>query len=280
VTEVSQSSNGPRAQAPDREMELGVDIVGVSKTFHDRGGIAIALKDVDLHIARGQFVTVIGPTGCGKSTLIGIVGGLIQPDRGTVSIFGEPPARAVLAKHVGFVPQSPALLPWRSVLDNVRLPLQVNRKADDGRAPNYRDPVEILESFGLVGVLGRRPGQLSGGMQQRVAIARALVFDPSILLMDEPFSALDELTREQQRHRLLEVWQSNQKTVIFVTHSVPEAVALADCVVVMAGEPGRVRTVVPVELPRPRTESVETSDAFREIERQVRSELRSAWSSP
>jgi len=261
-------------------MELGVDIVGVSKTFHDRGGIAIALKDVDLHIARGQFVTVIGPTGCGKSTLIGIVGGLIQPDRGTVSIFGEPPARAVLAKHVGFVPQSPALLPWRSVLDNVRLPLQVNRKADDGRAPNYRDPVEILESFGLGGVLGRRPGQLSGGMQQRVAIARALVFDPSILLMDEPFSALDELTREQQRHRLLEVWQSNQKTVIFVTHSVPEAVALADCVVVMAGEPGRVRTVVPVELPRPRTESVETSDAFREIERQVRSELRSAWSSP
>ncbi len=280
MTEVSQSSNGPRAQAPDREMELGVDIVGVSKTFHDRGGIAIALKDVDLHIARGQFVTVIGPTGCGKSTLIGIVGGLIQPDRGTVSIFGEPPARAVLAKHVGFVPQSPALLPWRSVLDNVRLPLQVNRKADDGRAPNYRDPVEILESFGLGGVLGRRPGQLSGGMQQRVAIARALVFDPSILLMDEPFSALDELTREQQRHRLLEVWQSNQKTVIFVTHSVPEAVALADCVVVMAGEPGRVRTVVPVELPRPRTESVETSDAFREIERQVRSELRSAWSSP
>lgn len=254
-----------------------MDIVGVSKAFHDRGAVAVALDDVNLHVGRGQFVTVIGPTGCGKSTLLGIVGGLIEPDTGSVSIFGEPPDKAVVAKHVGFVPQSPALLPWRSVLDNVRLPLQVNRKAGEGPDRHYRDPVEILESFGLGGALRRRPHQLSGGMQQRVAIARALVFDPSILLMDEPFSALDELTREEQRHRLLEVWQSNRKTVIFVTHSVTEAVALGDRVVVMSHGPNRVRAAVTVDLPRPRGESVESSDAFREIERRVRSELRSGW---
>lgn len=269
-------------EAPETSREsdttLGVDIVGVSKTFQDRGGVAVALEDVDLRVARGEFVTLIGPTGCGKSTLLGIVGGLIVPDRGSVSIFGEAPDKAILEKHVGFVPQSPALLPWRSVLENVRLPLQVNRKAGNGPERKHRDPVEILESFGLGGVLGRRPHQLSGGMQQRVAIARALVFDPSILLMDEPFSALDELTREEQRHKLLDVWQTNRKTVVFVTHSVAEAVALGDRVVVMSRAPNRVSAVVTVAIPRPRGESVENSDAFREIERRVRTELRSAWS--
>lgn len=270
--------SGGREAQRDVDVRLGVDIVGVSKTFRDRGGVAVALEDVSLHVARGQFVTVIGPTGCGKSTLLGIVGGLIEPDGGSVSIFGEAPEKATLSKHIGFVPQSPALLPWRSVLDNVRLPLQVNRKAGGGRVHQNRDPVEILESFGLAGALGRRPHQLSGGMQQRVAIARALVFDPAILLMDEPFSALDELTREQQRHKLLDVWQSNRKTVIFVTHSVTEAVVLGDRVVVMSGMPGRVHAVVPVELPRPRAASVEISDEFRDVERRVRSALRSAWS--
>lgn len=250
---------------------------GISKTFGIGRGRAAALEDVDIAVPRGQFVTLIGPSGCGKSTLLRIVAGLLEADRGTVSVFGETVSKATAAKHIGFVPQSPALLPWRSVLDNVRLPLQVNRKADGGAARNRRDPKEVLESFGLGKVLDRRPAQLSGGMQQRVAIARAFVFDPTILLMDEPFSALDELTREVQRHELLKVWQSNQKTVLFVTHSVAEAVALSDVIVVMSSQPGRIRAVIPVGLPRPRNQFVETTDEFHELESQVRFELWGAW---
>ena len=250
---------------------------GIWKTFGTGRGRAAALEDVDIAVPRGQFVTLIGPSGCGKSTLLRIVAGLAEADRGTVSVFGETVSKAMAAKHIGFVPQSPALLPWRSVLDNVRLPLQVNRKADGAATRNPRDPKEVLESFGLGKVLDRRPAQLSGGMQQRVAIARAFVFDPTILLMDEPFSALDELTREVQRHELVKVWQSNQKTVLFVTHSVAEAVALSDVIVVMSSQPGRIRAVVPVGLPRPRTQFVETTDEFHDVESQVRVELWGAW---
>ncbi|MGH9028205.1 MAG: ABC transporter ATP-binding protein [Acidimicrobiales bacterium] len=270
-------------------MVTGLDVTRVSKWFDTREGRVPALDSVELRIERGQFVTVIGPTGCGKSTLLRIVAGLLEADSGSVSIFGESPPDAAAAKRIGFVPQSPALLPWRTVLDNVRLPFQVNRKArpaKDGAGhagggvdadEGHRDPVKVLESFGLGGVLGRKPRQLSLGMRQRVAIARAFVFDPSILVMDEPFSALDELTREHQRHELLDVWQSNRKTVLFVTHSVTEAIALADKVVVMSGPPGRVRAVLPVDLPRPRGELLEVTDAFHEMERRVRAELRGAW---
>jgi NitT/TauT family transport system ATP-binding protein len=254
-----------------------LEVACVSKSFPAREGRSKALSGVSLDVRRGQFVTLIGPSGCGKSTLLRIVAGLVEADIGTVSVFGEPPSRATEAKHIGFVPQSPALLPWRTVLDNVRVPFQVNKKADGARGRRIRDPVELLDSFGLGGVLHCRPAQLSGGMQQRVAIARAFVFDPSVLLMDEPFSALDELTRERQRHELLRVWQSDRKTVLFVTHSVPEAVALSDAVVVMSAQPGTVRAVVPVGLPRPRGELVEATDAFHEVERHVRSELREAW---
>ena len=252
-------------------------ITGVSKAFSTRDGHVQALREVDLRVERGQFVTLIGPTGCGKSTLLRIVAGLVEADTGSVSVFGEPPQAASSAKHVGFVPQSPALLPWRTVLDNVRLPFQVNRKANHDGGRRHRDPEEVLRSFGLGEALRRRPGELSGGMQQRVAIARALVFDPSVLLMDEPFSALDELTRERQRHGLLEMWQADRKTVVFVTHSVSEAVALSDVVVVMSAQPGRVSAIVPVGLPRPRGEKLETTGAFHEVEDRVRTELRGAF---
>jgi NitT/TauT family transport system ATP-binding protein len=252
-------------------------MVAVSKSFPARKGRSKVLSDVSIHVQRGQFVTLIGPSGCGKSTLLRIVAGLLEADDGAVSIFGEQPAKATEAKHIGFVPQSPALFPWRTVLDNVRVPFQVNKKADGTWGRRFQDPVEVLDSFGLGGVLHCRPAQLSGGMQQRVAIARAFVFEPSILLMDEPFSALDELTRERQRHELLRVWQSDRKTVLFVTHSVPEAVVLSDVVVVMSAQPGTVRAVVPVDLPRPRGELVEATDAFHELERRIRSELREAW---
>jgi NitT/TauT family transport system ATP-binding protein len=255
----------------------GLDVIGVTKVFSSDRGRAVALHDVSLHVARGQFVTLIGPTGCGKSTLLRIVAGLLGADSGSVSIFGEAPERATAAKHIGFVPQSPALMPWRSVLNNVRMPFQVNRKANHGRSANFRDPVEVLETFGLGSVLDSRPAELSGGMQQRVAIARAFVFEPAILLMDEPFSALDELTRERQRHHLLDIWQADRKTVLFVTHSVPEAVVLSDEVIVMSGQPGRVHSVVPVGLPRPRGDLVETTEEFHEVEQRIRTELREAW---
>ncbi len=237
----------------------------------------VALDGVSMSVKRGDFVTVIGPSGCGKTTLLRIVGGLLGVDSGTVSIFGEPVARAIEAKRIGFVPQSPALLPWRTVLDNVRLPLEVNKRAGGTAAHETADPVAVLESLGLGSVLHRRPAQLSGGMQQRVAIARAFVFDPPILLMDEPFAAVDELTRESLRHELLSIWQSNKKTVLFVTHSIPEAIALSDSVVVMSPHPGRIQRVIPVDLPRPRGDLIETTDAFHDLERQVRIEIRSGW---
>jgi NitT/TauT family transport system ATP-binding protein len=256
----------------------GVVIDEVSKVFGPAGRRVGALDRVSLDLRRGEFVTVIGPSGCGKSTLLRVVAGLLPADRGRVSIFGETVEKATAAKHIGFVPQSPALLPWRSVIDNVRLPTQVNRRAAaDGR--DVRDPEELLRAFGLGGVLDRYPSQLSGGMQQRVAIARAYVFGPAVLLMDEPFSALDELTREVQRHELLDFWQANRKTVLFVTHSVPEAVTLSDRIVIMSARPGRVHAVIDVDLARPRRDAVESTPAFHELVEEVRVALRAVWRS-
>jgi NitT/TauT family transport system ATP-binding protein len=258
----------------------GVSISDIWKAFTTGNENTPAVEDVNLRIRRGQFVTLIGPSGCGKSTLLRIVAGLLSPDRGSVSIFGETVSHAAESKHIGFVPQTPALLPWRTVIENVELPLQVNRHSTSGGDRRPSDPGELLESFGLGGVLDRRPHELSGGMQQRVAIARAFVFDPMILLMDEPFSALDEFTREEQRRGLLELWQSNQKTVLFVTHSVAEAVELSDVIVVMSPQPGRIRAVIPVDLPRPRDNLVENSEAFHAVEVAVRRELRRTWGQP
>jgi NitT/TauT family transport system ATP-binding protein len=200
--------------------------------------------------------------------------GIDRADEGEISIFGESVERARQAKHIGYVPQSLALLPWRNVLDNVKLPLQLNRSASSAASEPVRDPVELLVSMGLGGALHRYPAQLSGGMRQRVAIARALVHAPALLLMDEPFSSLDELTSEVLRRELLDMWQSQQTTVLFVSHSVSEAVLLSDEVVVMTPAPGRVAAVIEVTLARPRGTLVEVSGPFREVERQVRLALR------
>ena len=264
--------------APTRADD-GLVLRRVSKSYESGRGATLALDDVSLVVGRAQFVTIIGPSGCGKSTLLRIAAGLVRADSGEVSIFGEDPRAACANKHIGFVPQSPALLPWRTVLENVRLPLLVNRRATrgvPGDAGGLRDPADILAAFGLGEVLDKRPAQLSGGMQQRVAIARAFVFDPAVLLMDEPFSALDELTREVIRYELLDLWSTRRTTVLFVTHSVTEAVALSDAVVVMSPQPGRVSALVPVDIPRPRGELVELTEDFRAIERRVRLELRTA----
>jgi NitT/TauT family transport system ATP-binding protein len=267
----------PETSPPSDQVGSALVIDGVYKGYGSGAGRVSVIEDVSLVARRGQFVSLIGPSGCGKTTLLRIVAGLLEVDRGSVSVFGESVQQASAAKHIGLVPQSPALLPWRTVLDNVRLPLQVNRRPDADGSRSHADPVAVLESFGLGDVVGRRPAQLSGGMQHRVAIARAFVFDPPVLLMDEPFAAVDELTREMLRHELLTVWQANQKTVLFVTHSIAEAIALSDVVMIMSANPGTIQSVVPVDLPRPRGDLVETTGEFHALERRVRLELRASW---
>lgn len=249
----------------------GVSVSQLSKSYGSGESRNLILDQVDLDIQMGEFVSVIGPSGCGKSTLLKAVAGLIGADGGVVTVDGETVRSAAKKKMIGLVPQSPALLPWRTVLDNVTLPLEINKKANAGRS--LRDPKEILNKFGLGDALNRYPAQLSGGMQQRVAIARAFAFDPSVLLMDEPFSALDEMNRDKQRMGLLEFWQSNRKAVLFVTHSVPEAIILSDRIVVMAAHPGRISEIIPVNLPRPRDESLYATDEYRDLEARVRDSL-------
>jgi NitT/TauT family transport system ATP-binding protein len=254
----------------------GLAISGVSRTYQTDDGPVAALGPVYLDVPPGRFVTLIGPSGCGKSTLLRVLAGIERPDEGTISIFGESVERARQAKLIGFVPQALALLPWRTVLENARLPLELNRSGAANRKKPARDPSEVLRALGLGDVLDRRPAELSGGMRQRVAIARALVSEPALLLMDEPFSALDELTSDVLRRELLQLWHSTRTTVLFVSHSVSEAVLLSDQVVVMTPAPGKVATVIDVTLDRPRGDLVEVTDAFRDCEREVRLALRSA----
>lgn len=257
----------------------GLLVSGVSKTYATETGPVVALSPVDLYVPPGHFVTLIGPSGCGKSTLLRLMAGLEPPDQGRISLFGEDLRQARQAKNIGFVPQALALLPWRTVLDNVKLPLQLNQGADKDRARPARDPAEVLRSLGLGDVLDRRPAELSGGMRQRVAVARAFAHEPAVLLMDEPFSALDELTSEVLRRELLELWQSTRTTVVFVSHSISEAVLLSDEVVVM-GAPGRPLAHIEVALARPRGDMVELSDEFRDVEREVRLALRATAGAP
>jgi NitT/TauT family transport system ATP-binding protein len=277
VAELADRRTGPQTGTTPGQPDSALVIDGVCKGYGPGAARGPVVENVSLSAQRGQFVTLIGPSGCGKTTLLRIVAGLLDVDRGTVSVFGESVRRASARKHIGLVPQSPALLPWRTVLDNVRLPLQVNKKPDSDGSRSHADPIAVLESFGLGHVVSRRPAQLSGGMQHRVAIARAFVFDPPILLMDEPFAAVDELTREMLRHELLSIWQANKKTVLFVTHSISEAITLSDVVMIMSANPGTIRRVIPIALPRPRDDLVETTKEFHELERQIRLELRDSW---
>lgn len=224
---------------------------GTGQTFATESGPLTALEGVNLTIAQHEFVAVLGPSGCGKSTLLRLAAGLIRPTAGQVRVFGHPVTQP--RDDVGIVFQQATLLPWASVLDNVVFPARHMR----GRvSAQDRDHARaILETVGLAGFEKRLPGELSGGMQQRVGIARALFLNPDILLMDEPFSALDALTRDAMGYELLRLWQSSPKTVLFITHSIPEAVLLADRVVVMSARPGRVIADLPVPLGRPRDEA-------------------------
>ena len=233
----------------------------------DRSFVA-ALAEVTLDIAPGEFVTIVGPSGCGKTTLLRIMAGLQRPTSGAVHLLG----RAITgpSRNVGIVFQDPVLLPWRTVLDNVMLPVQVLRLDPAIHRDRAR---RLLALVGLEGFEDKYPHELSGGMRQRVAIARALVHDPSLLLMDEPFGALDAMTREAMNLELQRIWQDSGKTVAFITHSISEAVFLGDRVVVMSPRPGRVADVLAVELPRPRDLDLMASDAFGVYARKIRQAL-------
>src|SRR3990172_4269299 len=227
-----------------------VHLSRVAKIF-SRGDspVTVALQDIDLDIAAGEFVSLIGPSGCGKSTLLRVIGDLTEPSGGEVVVNGKPAGRARLDRDYGMVFQAPVLMDWRTVEDNVKLPLEVMGWDAARRSARAAEMLELME---LGEFLNHHPYQLSGGMQQRVAIARALAFEPALLLMDEPFGALDEMTRERMQLELLRIWSQTATTVVFVTHSIPEAVFLSSRVVVMSARPGRVSGVIPIDLPQPR----------------------------
>ena len=249
-----------------------VRLSGVGREFTRRdGSVMTALEGIDLDIRRGEFVSMIGPSGCGKSTLLRVIGDLIKPSSGTAIVNGKGAERARLDRDYGMVFQAPVLFDWRTVEDNVKLPLEiqgVDAASRRARAAEMLDLVE-LEDF-----VHHYPWQLSGGMQQRVAIARALAFEPSILLMDEPFGALDEMTRERMNSEVQRIWERTGTTIVFVTHSIPEAVFMSSRVVVMSPRPGRIVSVIDVDLPRPRDDETRESDRYFELVTQVREALR------
>jgi NitT/TauT family transport system ATP-binding protein len=248
-----------------------IEAVGVGCSFAGRAGATEALRDVSLSIEAGEFVSIIGPSGCGKSTFLRIVGDLVEPSTGAVRVNGKTARQARLDRDYGIVFQSPVLYDWRTVIENVRLPFEL---AGVPRAAREERARTLLRLVGLEAFRGHYPWQLSGGMQQRASIARALSLQPSILLMDEPFGALDEITRDRLNLELLRVWSETSATVLFVTHSIAEAVFLSSRVVIMSPRPGRVEGVVTVDLPRPRVDRVRADARFFELVTAVRECLR------
>jgi NitT/TauT family transport system ATP-binding protein len=247
--------------------QTAVSVTGVSKHF--RAGVT-ALSGIDFDVQSREFVSLIGPSGCGKSTLLRIIGDLIDPSEGVVEVNGKPAHRARLDHDYGIVFQEAVLYDWRTVGKNIALPLELLRWGREKRARRVQELLELVE---LEGFADHHPWQLSGGMQQRVAIARALSFDPSLLLMDEPFGALDEMTRERLNLELLRIWEASGSTVVFVTHSIPEAVFLSTRVVVMSPRPGRIAGIVDVDLPYPRTVDTREEPRFFELVTAVRERL-------
>jgi NitT/TauT family transport system ATP-binding protein len=242
----------------------------LGQTFgKDDGTAVVALEDLTFDIGRHEFVSVLGPSGCGKSTLLRLIAGLIAPTRGSVDIYGLPVREP--RDDIGIVFQRPTLLPWFDVLGNVTFPMRhkYGRVTADERDRAH----DLLKLVGLADFAGKQVDELSGGMQQRVAIARALLLDPDILLMDEPFSALDALTRDEMSFELLRIWSERPKTVLFITHSIPEALLLSDRVIVMTPRPGRVREILDVTLPRPRSMQTLSEPAFHALANHIRSQL-------
>lgn len=253
----------------DDTVTSGIEINNLSKIYNSNTDDAvIALNDVDLSIESNEFVSIIGPSGCGKTTLLKCIGDLIKPTEGEILVGGQPVSDARQSRKLAFFFQEDVLLPWRTVLENVLLPLQIQRKdvSDPAIQERARD---IIDTVGLAGFEDRMPAELSGGMRQRVALARGFVFDPQIYLMDEPFAALDELTRREMNNELLRIHREVQKTTVFVTHHITEAIWLSDKIVVLSPRPGEVDMVLDVELRRPRDDDTRTSKKFREYEKQL-----------
>jgi NitT/TauT family transport system ATP-binding protein len=245
-----------------------IDVRGLSHRYESDAGAVSALADVDLNVDAGEFVSLVGPSGCGKTTLLRVVAGLLDASGGDIDVLGVTASQARADHALGLITQEPGLLPWRTVEANVRLALEVTGASGDVGA--------LLGRVGIDRFARHYPGELSGGMKQRVALARALAHGPRLLLMDEPFGALDELSREAMRLELLRIWERERVSVLFVTHSIREAVLLSDRVVVMSDSPGRVVADVAVELPRPRSEALEDDPAFAASVERVRATLRAS----
>ncbi|HWC92190.1 MAG TPA: ABC transporter ATP-binding protein [Pseudolabrys sp.] len=249
-------------------MRAAIAVRHLAKDYGAGGNAIAALRDIDFSVGEGEFLSIVGPSGCGKSTLLKILAGLMPASSGEAKLNGTPiegPRR-----DIGMVFQSPVLFPWRSVLDNALLPVDVQRL---GREQLLERAHALIALVGLSGFEHRYPWELSGGMQQRVALVRALIHDPALLLMDEPFGALDALTRESMNVELQRIWLDRRKTVVFVTHSTSEAVFLADRVMVMSARPGTIADMLKIELPRPRSLDVMTTEAFGTYVRRIRAGL-------
>jgi len=247
----------------------------LSLTFETNDGPVHALSDVSLDIQKGEFVSLIGPSGCGKTTLLRVIADLEQPSEGEISINGMSPHEARLKRAYGYVFQAPALYPWRTIGKNIALPLEIMGYSKSEQTERVRKGLDLVN---LTGFEKKFPWQLSGGMQQRASIARALSFDPDLLLMDEPFGALDEIVRDKLNEQLLRLWEMTQKTVVFVTHSIPEAVFLSTKIVVMSPRPGKIHDIITCDFPRDRTLDIRETPEFIDVANRVRQGLREGHS--
>jgi NitT/TauT family transport system ATP-binding protein len=265
----AQSDDRPATEA--EATRTVVEASGLSLTFETADSPVHALSEVDLRVQHGEFVSLIGPSGCGKTTLLRVIADLEQPTGGRIEVNGVSPHQARLDRSYGYVFQAPALYPWRNIERNVTLPLEIMGMSRRERAECAAKYLELVD---LAGFEKKFPWQLSGGMQQRASIARALCFDPELLLMDEPFGALDEIVRDHLNEQLLKLWDKTRKTVVFVTHSIPEAVFLSTRIVVMSPRPGRIIDVIETDFARDRTLDVRETPAFLEVAHRVREGLR------
>ena len=252
-----------------------VEAKGLGLTFHTNDGPVVALTDVNLHIGKGEFVSFIGPSGCGKTTFLRVIADLEQPTSGSIRINGMSPEEARAKRAYGYVFQAPALFPWRTIENNVALPLEIMGFADAEKRERIKRTLTLVN---LSGFEKKYPWQLSGGMQQRASIARALAFDADLLLMDEPFGALDEIVRDHLNSELLKLWAATNKTIAFVTHSIPEAVYLSTKIVVMSPRPGRVTDIIESTLPAERPLDIRETPEFLAIAARVRDGLRAGHS--